>query len=411
METLLIRIYPGAAGDEAIFAEWIAVDANRLPIGEVGYGALEEAAQAAHYKRAVVLVPTEHVLLTRVDIKARNREQLARALPYALEEDLAEDVEQLHFAPGPRQPDGSHPVAVAARGHMTRWLAQLEAAGLVAHALIPDALALPVASDNGWSLLLEKDRALLRTGPFSGFTLELANLESLLNCMLEDTAVQPPMIEVYGCNGEAGPPLPPIPSVSYELREGCPPPLWVTGLEEKRSINLLQGDYRTKSDIVRLIKPWRAAAVLFGVWIALQAVDAITDYQRLAADERALQADITRIYKDTFPNADRIVNARVQMEQQLAALQEAAEIDSGETFMLLLDAAGKSIQDLAGVSIETLDYLNGRLELSLSARELASFEALRRKIEDHQGLAAEIQSAETRGATVSGRLVIRETQG
>jgi general secretion pathway protein L len=410
METVLIRIYPGSSVDKPPTAEWLALGPDRKPIGEAGYGALDEAATVAHYRRAIVLVPSEDILLTRVDIKARNREQLLRAMPYALEEELAEDVEQLHFAPGPRQPDGSHPVAVVARAHMTQWLSQLSTAGLTPYALIPDVMALPAAADNGWSLLLEKDRALLRAGAFNGFTLERTNLEALLSCALEEAAVQPPVVEVYRCDGGAGDPPPPIPSIDYESREGCPPQLWAAGLDEKRAINLLQGQFRIKSDIGRLLKPWRTAAALLGVWIALQAVGAAVDYQRLAAEERSLQRDIKQVYRDTFPNEDRIPNARVQMEQHLLALREAADSDAGDVFMRLLDAGARAVEGAPGVSIETFDYLNGQLNLSLAARELQSFEIIKQKIEG-EGLTADIESADTRGDRVNGRLVIDEARG
>jgi general secretion pathway protein L len=410
METLLIRIYPSLAADEPLTVEWLTIDANHRPTGEIGHGTLDEAAQARQYRRTVVLVPSENISLARIDIKARNRERLARAMPYALEEDLAEDVEQLHFAPGPRQPDGSHPVAVVARLHMTHWLTQLQAAGIVPKSLIPDVLALPVAADNSWSLLLEKDRALLRTGPFSGFALEPINLEVLLSCALEEAASQPGTIEVYRCDRQTERRLPALPSISYEQRDGCPPQLWTAGLDEKRSINLLQDQYRIKSDISRVLRPWRAAAALAAVWLALQVVEIAVDYRQLAAEEHTLQAEIEQIYRDTFPSASRIVNPRVQMEQQLKALHQAIESDTGEMFMRLLDASARAIQGLSGVRIEALDYLDGRLELSLSARELHAFETIKQGIEA-EGLIAKIESAETRGANVNGRLMVKEARG
>jgi general secretion pathway protein L len=420
METLLIRLYsrpvnenPVSETDASPTAEWQVLGSNRLPSGEPGYGALEEAAAAAHYRRTVVLVPSEDILLTRVDIKVRNREQLGRALPFALEEELAEDVEQLHFAPGPRQPDGTHPVAVVSRTLITQWLTQLSAVGVTAHALIPDVLALPV-SENRWSLLLEKDRALLRSGSFSGFALEPANLKTLLTCGLEDAPAKPEVIELYGSQGDTDPRLPHAesadPSVTYEQREGHPPQLWAAGLDEKRSINLLQAHYRSKSGIARLLKPWRVAAALLGVWLVLQAVETVLDYQRLAEQDRTMQAEIEQIYRETFPNATRVINPRLQMEQQLQALQQAGKGDSLAAFMPLISAGGQAIQDTSGVTIDTLDYLDGRLELSLSARELQAFEAIKQNLK-RQGLTADIQSAETRGDDISGRLVVREAHG
>jgi general secretion pathway protein L len=327
-----------------------------------------------------------------------------------LEEDLAEDVEQLHFALAPRQLDETYPVAVVSRALMTQWLEQLSAVGLIPQALIPDVLALPQATENAWSLLLEKDRALLRKDTFSGFTFDPANAEDLLNCALEEANVKPEVIEVYGTEGEDDPRLPSTSSITYQQRDGSPPGLWAAGLDAKRAINLLQAQYRTKSDLVRVLKPWRAAAAVIGIWLVLQVVEFVLDYQRLAAEDRALQAKIEQIYRNTFPNTSRIVNARIQMEQQLDALRQASKSNTRVAFMPLMDAGARAIQPLTGVKIDALDYLNGRLEVSLNARELDALDAIKQNLEG-QGLTAYIQSAETRGAEVIGRLVIREAHG
>ncbi|MGH8504243.1 MAG: type II secretion system protein GspL [Gammaproteobacteria bacterium] len=421
METILIRLFPetkdsdaqtgeaDAESSESLRAEWLAIGANRQPVGEPGYGSLHDAASAAHYRRCVVLAPSENILLTTVNLKARNREQLVRAMPFALEEELAEDVEQLHFAPGPRQLDGGHPVAVVARAHMDQWLAQLRAAGLTPQAVIPDVLAVPLAGDHRWSLLIERDRAVLRTGAFSGLTLEPDNIETMLGCAMAESRTQPEVIEVYRHDGEAGAELS-ISAVNCESHVASLPQLWAAGVDEKHAINLLQGPYRVKSDVVRLLKPWRVAAGLLGIWIALQALDTTLDYRRLAQAERDLDAEIEQAYREAFPGATRIVNPRVQMEQQLQALKQAGEADSATAFMALLNAGGRAILDVADVSIVTLDYLDGALNVSLSARELQSLETIKQNIES-RGLTADIESAETRGSTVNGRLVIREARG
>jgi general secretion pathway protein L len=410
METLLIRILNVQTTDEPAIAEWLVIGSNRLPSGEAARGALADAATAAPHRRTVVLAPSENILLTRVDIKARSRDQLARAMPFALEEELAEDVDQLHFAAGPRQEDGSYPVAVVAHAQMSEWLTQLGEAGLTPQALIADVLALPEGADGGWSLLLEQDRALLRTGSFNGFTLEPVNLDIFLNGALEEATSPAEVIDVYACHDDTQGELPSLPATRYERRDGCPPLLWAAGLDERRGINLLQARYRLKSDVGRLLKPWRAAAALAAVWLLVQVTAVSLEYRRLAAEAQALEADVAQVYRDTFPGTTRIVNARVQMEQQLQALRQASERDSQSAFMALLYGAAGALQAVPGISIETLDYLGGRLELSLNARELQAFETMKRTLEG-EGLVANIESAETRGANVSGRLTVRQARG
>ncbi|MEX1265339.1 MAG: type II secretion system protein GspL, partial [Woeseia sp.] len=120
-EYLVIRL-PADAGDSA---HWIAVDSDGTRRGPPVAGPLDEAAADARDRKVIVLVPGADVLTTSVDLPIKAGARLHAALPYALEESVAEDVEQLHFAAGTRRDQGRTPVAVVSRGLMDDWLARL----------------------------------------------------------------------------------------------------------------------------------------------------------------------------------------------------------------------------------------------------------------------------------------------
>ncbi|NIV38091.1 MAG: hypothetical protein GWN58_54360, partial [Anaerolineae bacterium] len=90
--------------------------------------------------------------------------------------------------------------------------------------------------------------------------------------------------------------------------------------EPSGSINLLQGDFSRKEQLGRLWRPWRATAALLGFWLLLQGGMAIGNYLSLSAREEQLYTAIEQTYRETFPEARNVVNPRVQMERQLAAL-------------------------------------------------------------------------------------------
>jgi general secretion pathway protein L len=52
----------------------------------------------------------------------RGTAKILRALPFALEEQIAEDIEALHFAAGRPAPDGSIPAAAVDREQLEGWL-------------------------------------------------------------------------------------------------------------------------------------------------------------------------------------------------------------------------------------------------------------------------------------------------
>ena len=49
-------------------------------------------------KRVIALVPGTNVLRTFVDIPVRNQAKLLQAIPFAMEDQLAGNIEELHFA-------------------------------------------------------------------------------------------------------------------------------------------------------------------------------------------------------------------------------------------------------------------------------------------------------------------------
>ena len=137
------------------------------------------AAAEANGLRVVVLVPGIDCLLTHATIPGRNRQKLLRAVPFALEEHLIEDVENSHFSLGPALPGGGYPVVVIATRRIDAILDACRSAGLDVYQLVPDILAVPCAGD-AVCVVIDGDMALVRTGPYSGFVVDTENLGLLL---------------------------------------------------------------------------------------------------------------------------------------------------------------------------------------------------------------------------------------
>jgi general secretion pathway protein L len=93
-------------------------------------GPLSSPPRSAHTAKLVVLAPATQVLLAEPDLPPGSGVKLARAVPFALEEQLTEDIDQLYFAIGRRGATGKTPVAVVSREIIEGWLAMLDAAGL-----------------------------------------------------------------------------------------------------------------------------------------------------------------------------------------------------------------------------------------------------------------------------------------
>ncbi|MGH8363732.1 MAG: type II secretion system protein GspL, partial [Gammaproteobacteria bacterium] len=91
-ETLVLRM-PEAGRP----ATWLVMDAFGNRMGQPGSGTLAEAAVNADGRRLRACVPGAQTLFLHADLPTRNSHKIQQGLPFALEDRLAEDIENLHF--------------------------------------------------------------------------------------------------------------------------------------------------------------------------------------------------------------------------------------------------------------------------------------------------------------------------
>ncbi|MFA5530260.1 MAG: type II secretion system protein GspL [Thiohalomonadaceae bacterium] len=389
-------------------AAWLVHGVDGL--GREQRGSLEDAARASAGLRVLVLAPTAHLLLTHTTLPLQNRHKLRLAVPYAIEDQLSDDVENLHFALGMRQEGGAVPVAVMARARLQAWLAGLAAAGLQANALVPDALALPLAPAE-WSLLLGHEGVLLRTGHARGLALELNDIDMLLDIALQQAGEdRPTRLRVFDARGDG--------SVERAARaaevhgvavsvETCPHGelgLLARQLSGPLPLDLLQGEFSRREQLGKLWRPWRSAAALLGAALALQVGMATYDHVQLSREAEHLSQRIEEVYRRAFPDARNVVDPRKQMEDRLAALRGGG----GDGFTTLLAGAAPMV-NAAGAEVAGLRYKDGVLDMDLHLADLQRLDKLKQDLAG-KGLGVDIQTASSRAGKVEARLQIREAR-
>ena len=386
--TLLLRPDP-AAGDW----RWLLLDdMGGSPVG-VRSGSLEAAVAAANGLRAVVLVPGIECLLTTVQIPGHSRKKLLQAVPYALEEHLSDEVENLHFAVAAAPEDGAWPVAVVSNHYMEALQQQIADAGLDVQQVVPELLAIPYA-ENETSVLLDNEQALVRTGRSSGYAVDTDNLGLMLTGRRsEDEDEAMPVLRLIAAPGTL---LPETIEYDGEVRLEpllCDPlEVFAQGLDAG-AINLLQGRFSRAAEWGQALRPWRATAALLLAGILVSNVVMGIDYYRLSRESEQLRAQIEKTFKTALPGTRRIVNPRVQMQQQLDKLQR--QQGSGVNFLTLLAQSGAVLKGRQGVDITGATFRAGRLDVDLTVADLQLLDQLKQALMQNGSLTVEIQSATT----------------
>lgn len=174
-ETLILQLNRTTSG----LVSWRVFDSHGNGIGYAQQGTLQELAPQAAQRQLIVLTPGQDTTLLDANIPTRNRQKLLQALPYALEDRLSSDIDDLHFAPGSPEDGQAVPVAVTAHAVLEDWQTALTDAGLRADAMLPDFLALPLTGAN-WSLVIQDDCLLVRENTSHGFATRLSLAQSVL---------------------------------------------------------------------------------------------------------------------------------------------------------------------------------------------------------------------------------------
>ena len=101
---------------------WIIMDAEGGCIGPVSTGNLADAAQLAADRLLIVIAPGASVSFAQPELPVKGGARLAQVVPYAMEELLAGEVEQFHFAIGRTDAEGRTLVAAVRRDDLRGWL-------------------------------------------------------------------------------------------------------------------------------------------------------------------------------------------------------------------------------------------------------------------------------------------------
>lgn len=371
-DTLYIQLRDAGPETPVAYARIAGTPGASVP---VQHATLDILLADAANARLVLFVPGADVRLTQVAVPARQAQKILQAAPYALEDQLAEDVDTLHFAIAPvraaRRAGDLHPVAIVARERMDQWLAPFRARQLRPDVVIPETLSLPPPADGHWTALAEPDRLTVRTGPFAGFACSLADLDTYLPLADPQGTTALRLFVARGVDYDftrLPRPVELLPGATTALE------VLVRQWQPEQSIDLLQGDYAQKQDWKGLAGPWRIVAGLAAAWLVASSVVAIAQGISQSRElSRQQQANIAR-YQELYPGATRFDNLDTLVRQELVALRGSG---TQAPLLKLLDTLAASLGANPGLTLQSMQFREGALYLSLTGTDLQALESLR----------------------------------
>ena len=269
-ETLLVHYNI----DNADQATWSLCNYAGELTGKITEGPLSELSQAATGHPVVVLLNSHCLHINQLQLPTQNLQKMLKAVPYATEEFIAEDIEDFHFVISKNKDSDTTAVVGIDESTLQNIIQVFQQAGIFVEKIIPDALCL-AANKKQWACLNYGQDYYLQTDALNGMALSQNILSYTIESKLHDETQEKPEkillfsehentsafanLDIENENIE-------IINVVYNTH-----PLVVFSGQYKHALplNLLQHKFKTKHKSSGYWHHWRLAASLAAVWLVL----------------------------------------------------------------------------------------------------------------------------------------------
>lgn len=384
---------------------WVITGADGGRLGPVSGGPLADAAAVARERPVVVIAPGSSITLARPELPVKSGARLAQVVPYAMEESLAGEVEQFHFAIGAADGAGGTLVAALRREEMRGWLDALTSVGIEPQAIVPDTLCIP---DNPGKIVAVIDAGLLLvrmpgslpvaldaeplTESFTLAGLEGEDRHVQLYVSQDDWHGSREMIEAL--REVTG-------SLDLQVLPDGALPLLAASAVNSGALSLMQGEFARRTGWRAEWQRWRVAAVLAVAALALLIGVRGYDLVHLYGEQKRLDAAIDQAARIALPGVERIQEPRAQVAQRLAG---AGAADPAGLLGQLAAVAG-ALAGVPGPKLDSLGWRDRSLELQVSAPNTEVIARLVQGINE-RGLTADVASTTNGENGIEAKLVV-----
>ena len=418
-ERLVIRL-ESEANQKIDWLVWSDSENEIIASGEIENAEKLALLQSQADQRLVIcLLPSVDVSIKPVVIEGNFNRQLQQALPYLVEDDLAGDVEQLHFSVFDKKKDLIH-VALCAESKMRMWLSWLNDANIVCRQFIPESLALPF-SDDEWHALKMNDYWLVRENKCTAWGCDADMLPLILESKIDSLNLSNETDNEYAENNNEGdderaPNAQPV-IISYsEVNEtylgNWRNPKAILAMEVLakgtigNTINILSGEFKPKKESNPQLERWHKVVIAAIVLFVFSIFNIYMQAAKYENQTLIVKAQVEDIYQQAFPNSRALKYARIK--KKIKTLVKEAGQNEHEDFIIFINEIAPLFSKSKDLKMLSVKYKRSRGELSILAegKNFRSFEIFSEKLPKEFSLSQGALSNHSNA--VSGLLTIRK---
>lgn len=386
---------------------------------------LIQLTEKAKHREVVTFVPSSDLVLKSLKVPSKSVKAMRLAVPYMLEDELAQDVEELFFAYSDINVNGTDDncfVAVIEHIQLELWQSWLVNAGIHCKKILPDVLAMPLPTDeNTASAIVLGDQVLVRYGQWQGSAVDVNTWTLISQSLAKHKSVDNDDSPEEKSDGSSGAQEKMFTLNAYSklpesntdiainaMPEELPLALLATTLsqDKKQKFNLLQGEFKIKEQRSPAITSWIWAAGFAAVALLLNVGIKGAELIQLNNQQTQLEQQIVTTYKKAFPKTKRvrISTIRSQLKQKLVGVG-GSNIDSG--FLAMLSQIQPALAAVPEIKPQTLKFDGKRNEIRMQAfaSDYQYFDKLKISLEENKLVVS--QGAQNKqGEQISGSFSI-----
>ncbi|MEZ9340180.1 type II secretion system protein GspL [Vibrio splendidus] len=368
---------------------WSTSQQEVIASGELSsWEQLDELTPYAEKRSCIALLPGNECLIKRVEIPKGAARQFDSMLPFLLEDEVAQDIEDLHLTILDK--DAIHATVC---GVDREWLKQaldlFREANIIFRKVLPDTLAVPL-EDQGISALQIDQHWLLRQGHsqrqgnYQAVSISEAWLPMFLQSDWVVAGEEDQATTIFSYTA--------MPSDDVQQQSGLewqakPAELVMSLLSQQAitsGVNLLTGTFKTKSSFSKHWRVWQKVAIAACLLVAVIVTQQVLKVQQYEAQAEAYRAESERIFRAVLPGKQRIPTIsylKRQMNDEAKKYGGSAEGDSLLGWLALLP---ETLGQVKTIEVESIRYDGNRSEVRLQAKssDFQHFETARVKLEE-----------------------------
>lgn len=408
-ETLLIHYNINNAQQ----ATWSLCNADGELTGKITTGPLDELAKIASGHPAIILLNSQCLHINQLQLPTQNMQKMLKAVPYAIEEFIADDIDNFHFVVAKNKHDNATSVVGINKNTLKKIIQVFQDAGINIEKIIPDALCL-AADSKQWACLSYKNTSYLQTDITIGMIVSHELLPYILGSKLKDEEQARPEKILLFCEQENATAFDALKAenlfddieVNSIVYNTHPLVVFCGNYKQALPLNLLQHEFKTRRKTSGYWQHWRLAASLAAIWLVLHLGLTAFQHAQLKQENIITKARIEKIYKKAFPLSRKIINPRVQMEQKLKELKGGAGNSNKGLIFLLAESFGTLNLDKKNITLQSLTFRNNRMNIGLESSNLQAIENLNKNLNSNTKIKSEIISSSSEKDKVKGNLRI-----